>query len=176
MIYGRRKSGGEHGTVYTKPEVVNFMLDLAGLKNTADFLNKKTLDPSVGEGAFVLGLVGRILSTLSDSSEIAKALNNITVVDLDPVKIDTFTANLQTVFEGAAPELREFWHEISVFRGDYLASDTGHFDVVIGNPPYVHYDKLPPNKTELYRALFPCFKARSDLYIAFIEKAVTTQS
>ncbi|HUW41585.1 MAG TPA: Eco57I restriction-modification methylase domain-containing protein [Rectinemataceae bacterium] len=172
MIYGKRKSGGEHGTVYTKPGVVNFMLDLAGLKTEEDFLNKKTLDPSVGEGAFALGLVERILAATSDPMRVAKALSNITVVELDPVKIDTFTANLQAAFDSAAPELREFWHEISVIRGDYLASDTGHFDVVIGNPPYVRYDKLPPNKAELYRALFPCFKARSDLYIAFIEKAV----
>jgi adenine-specific DNA-methyltransferase len=172
MIYGSRKGGGEHGTVYTRPEVVEFMLDLAGLRSADDFLAKRTIDPSVGEGAFALGLVGRILSTLGDIAEVARAMRNITVVELDPAKIDAFAAKLRAAFETAPSELRKAWREISIIRGDYLIADTGRYDVVIGNPPYVRYDNLPLEKTGLYRALYPCFKARSDLYVAFIEKAL----
>jgi adenine-specific DNA-methyltransferase len=172
VIYGRRKSGGEHGTVFTRPEVVDFMLDLVGLKTREDFLAKRIIDPSVGEGAFVLGLVERMLSALDDAKEIEQAMSNITVVELDPDKLAIFKRLLQAAIEKSRPDLRDLWKRITVVQGDYLLAASGEFDVVIGNPPYVRLDNLPPEKIDQYRTLFSCFRARCDLYVAFIEKAL----
>ena len=65
MIYGKRTNGGEHGTVYTNIEAVNFILTLSGLNSSSDFLTKKILDPSVGDGAFIIPLIERIVSCFS---------------------------------------------------------------------------------------------------------------
>jgi tRNA1(Val) A37 N6-methylase TrmN6 len=173
MTYGRRRTGGEHGTVFTRPDAVSFMLDLAGLRTREDFLSKKILDPSVGEGAFIVGLAERILTAMGDCPlEVQAAMGNITVAELDPEKIEAFLSRLNAVFEKAASPAREAWRRITVISGDYLIESTSNYDVVIGNPPYVRYDNIPANKTSLYRKLYPCFRDRCDLYVAFIEKAI----
>ncbi len=68
MIYGKRNGGGEHGTVFTKKEVADFILDLSDLNDKSSFLIKRTLDPSVGEGIFILRLIDRIIKAFHDNA------------------------------------------------------------------------------------------------------------
>ena len=78
MIYGKRSNGGEHGTVFTRIEVVEFILSLSGLVEREDFLSKRVLDPAVGEGAFILCLIRHIVMAFNKEKEnIIKSLNNI---------------------------------------------------------------------------------------------------
>ena len=178
MIYGNRKNGGEHGTVFTKPEVVDFMLDLAGLKSPEDYLSKKCLDPSVGEGAFILGLTKRILNSFGGDRHkvardlIARALANISVAEIDSSKLKAFKERMRTIITKCDPTLAGLENCVTIFPGDYLLLDTGRFDVVVGNPPYVRYDNIPALSAERYRMSFSCFRERCDLYVAFIEKAL----
>jgi hypothetical protein len=53
LIYGKRSNGGEHGSVITKYEVVDFMLDVCDYAGTNDLSQIKTLDPAAGEGAWL---------------------------------------------------------------------------------------------------------------------------
>jgi hypothetical protein len=173
MIYGNRTSGGEHGTVYTNEEIVNFILSLTGLNTLSDFLSKKILDPSVGEGAFVIPLVRRIIKeSANEKINIINSLKNITLVELDPKKIETLKYNILSTLCAHSADYEGYIKYINIINDDYLLANTGRYDVIIGNPPYVRYDNIPMEKIEIYKRLFSCFKNRSDLYILFIEKGI----
>lgn len=173
MIYGNRSSGGEHGTVYTNEEVVNFILSLTGLNTLSDFLGKKILDPSVGEGAFVIPLIRRILEVSANNEiDIINCFKNITLVELDPKKIEILKSNISSELCTHSTNYESYLKYINIINDDYLLANTDRYDVIIGNPPYVRYDNIPTDKVEIYKRLFSCFKNRSDLYILFIEKGI----
>lgn len=48
----------------------------------------------------------------------------------------------------------------------------GGFECVIGNPPYVAVDLMSDNDKAYYKAHYPCFIKRGDLFSLFLEKAV----
>ena len=52
----------ERGAVYTKPEVVRTILDLAGYTPDQPLHSKRILEPSFGGGDFLLAVVDRLLS------------------------------------------------------------------------------------------------------------------
>lgn len=172
MIYGNRTNGGEHGTVYTKKEIVEFILTLSKLNTSNDFLTKKILDPSVGEGVFILQLIERIINSLKEDIEnLSVALSNITVVELDTQKCEIFKNKCCQLLQSYSITDKLF-ENIKMINADYLLADTSKYDVIIGNPPYVRYDNIPLDKIEIYRRLYSCFKNRSDLYIMFFEKGI----
>lgn len=49
--------------------------------------------------------------------------------------------------------------------------EKGGFDVVIGNPPYVHLESILDTSTQLQKAGFWTYNKRGDLYCVFVEKA-----
>ena len=137
------------------------------------FETKKILDPAVGEGAFILCLLGRMVNEFkSDKDKLVSALKNITVVELGKMRCDKFLKNVEDVLFSVDPELSNYGKYINLINSNYLIADTSTYDVIVGNPPYVRYDNIPIDQLEIYKRLFPCFKNRSDLYIAFIEKGI----
>ena len=53
-----------------------------------------------------------------------------------------------------------------------IQKDGGYFDIVIGNPPYINVENLDINtKKHLFENYETC-KGRTDIYVAFIEKAM----
>lgn len=58
--YGIRSNGGQHGDVFTKPCVVNFMLDLVGYTSDRDLSYVSITEPSCGEGEFIIEIIRRL--------------------------------------------------------------------------------------------------------------------
>jgi adenine-specific DNA-methyltransferase len=57
---------------------------------------------------------------------------------------------------------------------DFLeARPWSRFTHIVGNPPYIRWDAIPGSLRESYKARFASFKQRADLYIAFIEHALS---
>ena len=50
------------GAIYTKPEVVCFMLELCGYKASAPLTDYRLLEPSCGDGAILLPAIDRLLT------------------------------------------------------------------------------------------------------------------
>lgn len=49
---------------------------------------------------------------------------------------------------------------------------TGGFDVVIGNPPYVHLEKIKETSRALKNANYETYHSQGDIYCVFVEKGV----
>ena len=54
------------------------------------------------------------------------------------------------------------------FRTEY----TGGFDVVIGNPPYVHLEKIKETSIALKNANYETYHSQGDIYCVFVEKGM----
>ena len=61
----------------------------------------------------------------------------------------------------------------SWFDPRYMFGVDGGFDVVIGNPPYVSHDRIPPSLKKVLRVKYRAHQSFADLYCYFIERAIT---
>ena len=69
----------------------------------------------------------------------------------------------------------EAMHKINVFDWDKEFPEifkNGGFECVIGNPPHVAVDLMNDIDKAYYKAHYPCFIKRGDLFSLFLEKAV----
>ncbi|WP_334032330.1 Eco57I restriction-modification methylase domain-containing protein [Burkholderia orbicola] len=169
----------ERGAIFTRREVVEFILDLVGY--TADKpLHKLTLlEPSFGDGDFLLPAIDRLLSAWKAQGKTERPLETlggcIRAVELHR---DTFSrtytaiaARLATAGIAArtASAIADGW----LLHGDFLLTPlTAGFDVVIGNPPYVRQEVIPAVLLAEYRSRYTTMYDRADLYIPFIERSL----
>lgn len=172
MIYGQRTNGGEHGTVLTKREVAEFMLDTLSYDATNNLSSIKILEPAVGEGVFLDAIVERLhRSSQKFNFNFEKSLGNIKAVEIDKEKIESLRDRLKHKLAGYDMKNLSVIGDILV-EGDFLFSHFDHFDLIVGNPPYVRYDNIPKDLQRRYRRFFSIFRHRADLYILFFEKGL----
>ncbi|GAW67061.1 modification methylase PaeR7I [Geoanaerobacter pelophilus] len=167
------------GVIYTRVEVVDFILDLVGYTDDKPLWQFRLLEPSFGEGDFLLPALKRLLVSwrrLSKSGDIVGDLGSaIRAVELHG---DTFLSTRSSVVsmltdEGissaSAEDLADRWLTL----GDFLLTPLeGEFDFVVGNPPYVRQEMIPPPLLAEYRSRFETMYDRADLYIPFIERSL----
>ena len=65
------------GAVFTRPEVVDFILDLAGYTEDQPLHEKRLLEPSFGDGDFLLPVVGRLLTAWRAARRDGSALDDL---------------------------------------------------------------------------------------------------
>lgn len=169
MIYGKRRSGENHGFVLTKPRIVNAILDRVGYDSDSDLQNVKIIEPSAGEGAFALEIIKRLKASAEKFKfSFQSALDNVCFCELDPGISKILCENISSLFHNYKEEVPS--HLVSV--GDYLLMDHGSYDIVIGNPPYVRHENIPNERKKLYKSIYSTFRYRSDLYIPFFQKSL----
>lgn len=88
--YRTRNSGRQHGDVFTKPEVVGFMLDEVGYIASANLSDISIMEPSCGEGEFVVEIVKRLKkSSVLWGFDLNKAYHKcVTASDIDRRKVE----------------------------------------------------------------------------------------
>ena len=174
--YGARTSGEAHGVVQTKPQVVTLILDLVGYTVDKDLAAQVLLEPACGRGAFVLPAVERLLKSARnhqrDLGDLAPALRAFDI-DLEQVVSTRAAATTLLVHNGLplrqAQRLAAAW----ILHGDFLlAANVAPAHYVVGNPPYVRIEHLPPPLQAEYRRRYQSVYDRADLYVAFIERAL----
>lgn len=167
------------GAVFTRAEVVHFILDLAGYTANQPLHTKQILEPSFGAGDFLLAIVDRLLAAWQSSNPsepIFDALHPaIRAVELHRETFDITRAALQKhlhqkgISEKDALRLADTW----LVHGDFLLTPLkGQFDFVIGNPPYVRQERIPTTLLAEYRARYATMYDRADLYIPFLERSL----
>ena len=169
----------ERGAIFTKREVVEFILDLVNYTTDRPLHEIRLLEPSFGGGDFLLIAIERLLKAWSkrkgnaDPEEmLANAIRAIELHD------DTFRATREKVIamlkaEGLetkpATTLADTW----LIKGDFLLTPLPFaFDCVVGNPPYVRQELIPAALIAEYRIRYTTVFDRADLYIPFIERSL----
>lgn len=167
------------GAVFTRREVVDFVLDLAGYTSDQALHEKRILEPSFGGGDFLHPIIERLLAAWRASrpggSALADLGNAIKAVELHHSTFHDTRASVVSHLEragipaGAALALADCW----LIQGDYLLEPlNGEFDFVVGNPPYVRQELIPAPLLSEYRSRYVTMYDRADIYIPFIERSL----
>lgn len=172
-------STDERGAVYTRREVVDFILDLVGYRSDRALLELRVLEPSFGAGDFLFALVDRLVAAwraAGSSGSVVDALGPcITAVELHRATFVSTASRIQLHLQSvgisvsAAAQLTERW----LHNSDFLLADLrGEFDFVVGNPPYVRQELIPSVLLAEYRQRYSTLYDRADLYVPFIERSL----
>jgi hypothetical protein len=167
------------GAIFTRVEVVDFILDLVGYTEDQPLYRKRLLEPSCGGGDFLLPVVGRLLRAWrasKDRKSIIEALGGaLRAVELHR---ETFVATREGVIErikleGIDPKSATALADRWLMQGDFLLTPpAGPFDFVVGNPPYVRQELILDALLTEYRCRYRTMYDRADLYIPFIESSL----
>lgn len=173
---GTRSDGETHGVVHTKPHVVELILDLAGYSADVDLGAHQLLEPSCGEGAFLIAAVQRLLTSAARFKRSVNTLGDaLSAFDIDEAHIaQTRNAIVRVLKDNdvngkVARRLADRW----VRRADFLLEPLpSTYSVVVGNPPYIRIEQLSPALQAEYRSRYTTLADRADLYVAFIERSL----
>ena len=166
-----------HGAVYTRPEVVEFILDLVGYTDGVGLHRCRLLEPSFGAGDFLRPVLRRLLTAWRrDGGSVADLQQALVAFELHRETFEATRSALiaELVDEGftsaEADTLTASW----LRQGDFLLADVGSpFDFVVGNPPYVRQELIPTPLLREYRRRFRTLYDRADLYVPFIERSLS---
>lgn len=169
------------GAIYTRLEVVDFILDLVGYTVDRPLQHLRLLEPSCGEGDFLLPALKRLLASWRRCSQSGDAIGElggaIRGVELHR---DTFYSTRRDVIslltgEGISTSVAEGLADRWLTLGDFLLSPLdGEFNFVVGNPPYVRQELIPAPLLAEYRSRFETMYDRADLYVPFIERSLSS--
>lgn len=142
------------------------MLDLIGYTADKDLSNTIILEPSCGEGEFVVEIARRLLESarLFDFDAQAAFLKCVYGYDIVEEKIQRCRQRLSDMGLNSK--------DSHVCVGDFLSARVPEVDFVVGNPPYVRYENIPAEQLDYIKKTFPTFHYRADLYIPFFEKTL----
>ncbi len=167
------------GAVFTRPEVVEFILDLAGYTVDHPLYKQRLLEPSFGGGEFLLPAIKRLLTSWRAAKEVGSPLDELgEAIRAVELHRETFHATYAAVVDllkregiepGTAVSLADSW----LIQGDFLLVPLpGQFDFVVGNPPYVRQELIPAPLLAEYRCRYQTIYDRADLYVPFIERSL----
>lgn len=168
----------ERGAIFTRREVVEFILDLVGYTSDMPLHRQRLLEPSFGGGDFLLAAVERLLVSyrrVDGSNPAVDLAPAIRAVELHHYSFEQTSDALDTLLRhhglsGAdAAALRNAW----LIRDDFLLTElAGSFTHIVGNPPYVRQELIPQILIDEYRRRYSTIYDRADIYIPFIERSL----
>lgn len=167
------------GAIFTRIEVVDFILDLVGYTEDKPLHKKRLLEPATGAGDFLFQVIGRLLTAWRASKSRESVVDGIgDAICAIELHRETFTATRTAVVERLIQEgiaelsaltLVDRW----LVQGDFLLEHLeGQFDFIVGNPPYVRQELIPAPLLAEYRRRYQTLYDRADLYIPFIEHSL----
>ncbi|KAF0674896.1 Eco57I restriction-modification methylase domain-containing protein [Profundibacterium mesophilum] len=169
----------ERGAIYTKREVVDFILDLVGYEADKPLTSYRILEPSFGDGDFIHPIVDRLLAAAQGEPgglTVKRLKPALRAVELHRATYMKHRASLAEKLQGVglsgaeAEELVTAW----LIQGDFLLCDFDHdFTHVVGNPPYIRQEVIPDILMTEYRLRYETIFDRADIYIPFIEKSLS---
>ncbi len=177
------EAGAEaRGAIFTRKEVVEFILDLVGYTSDKPLYQQSLLEPSFGDGDFLLVAVERLLNAWKNAGQPCseEELGGcIQAVELHEGSCRTTTEKVLSllaasgVSSAAAKKLARGW----ITHEDFLLAEIPeNFDYIVGNPPYVRQELIPNALIAEYRARYSTIYDRADIYVPFIERSLSLLS
>ena len=122
-----KNSTEERGAIFTRREVVDFILDLAGYTVDQPLHTYRLLEPSIGDGDFLLPVAERLLTAyethVSDRSNIVDDLSDtVRAVEVHRQSIKDTCTKLRGLFQehGISQERAHQLLETWMIEGDFL--------------------------------------------------------
>ena len=116
------------GEVFTPPDIVNKMLDDENIADVFETLDAKILEPTAGDGAFLVGILQRKLKLAKNSADAFTALSSIYGVEIQLDNLAYARKNLADTFKNlygdiSAEEENIMWAIINanIVQGDALS-------------------------------------------------------
>lgn len=170
----------DRGAVFTRREVVEFILDLTGYTADLDLAECRLLEPSCGHGDFLLPAVKRLLEsqarrgivlspTRLRQAVLGVELHRDSYATTRRALLNTLTTRGMQAADATA--LVDHWLRCD----DFLLTDLPeHFTHVVGNPPYIRQERVSPILMAEYRRRYRTIYDRADLYVPFIERSLAS--
>ena len=137
------------GEFYTASTLVKEMVD------DSYTLGIKVLDPSCGSGAFLIGILLKLLRTPPNKNKKLEFINNIFGFDVNPLAVLTTKTNLLMILIDFFDNETIYAINLNVYLMDSLFPGNSKielrvdlkqiyhsFDLIIGNPPWITYKDL----------------------------------
>ncbi|MBB6019524.1 putative RNA methylase [Paenibacillus sp. JGP012] len=143
-----------------------------------NILKKTILENSCGDGNILAGVVKRYIEAALHQNyslnEITLDLEKyITGFEIDPQVLDVCLNNLNSITAKYGIE-KVNWN---IHNIDYLKASMEKFDYIVGNPPYIMYQRLEEDERAYLKQNFTsCNKGKFDYCYAFIEKSIHSLS
>ena len=155
------------GEVFTPPDVVEKMLDVEEFAKHVENINTKILEPTFGEGVFLVEILKRRIKNITDEEQIFTALSNLYGIEIQHDNVIAARENLFDVIKDKVTDTSRAREIIdaNLIEGDFLQYPAVKFKdwqtdktislgnivfqrgfgevdktfVIIGNPPYQNY-------------------------------------
>ena len=169
----------KRGAVFTNSKVVTFMLDLIEYSSSLDLTKFRILEPSFGNGNFLLPIIERLLTSYKhycqNDEPFAVLCNSLKSIEIHresaketKLKVVELIKSHGISFK-VAKQLANFW----ISQDDFLLTPIeGQFTHIVGNPPYVRQEMIAPELLKIYRSKYKTIYDRADLYVPFIERCL----
>ncbi len=171
-------SNEARGAIFTRGEVVDFILDLVGYKPDIELSEMSILEPSFGGGDFLVPIIKRLIASLKRSNgnlSVNKLSDCIRAVELHGDTYWSTRAVIVTELTNAGFDDKEadlLVDKWLVFGDFLLVPLEFNFDFIVGNPPYLRQEMIPSALIEEYRSRYKTIYDRADLYIPFFERSL----
>ena len=165
----------ERGAVFTRREVVDFMLDLARYTPDQPLCEFRVLEPSFGGGDFLVPIAERLLSSYCGHHPVEDLSSAIRAVEIHRNSVESTRLKLENLLleNGISRPDTHAILDSWIVEGDFLLTEFGtSFTHAIGNPPYVRQEMIPAELLTEYRSRYSTIYEHADLYVPFIEKCL----
>ena len=137
------------GQIFTPENFVNLTLDNVGYMGD-NILNRKILEPSFGDGAFLLKIIERLLTYCLELNfteyEISEQLSRIYGIEIDEELFNVTKDKIKHLLDSYGLKCYE---KVNLYCMDALEFDEcDDFDFVVGNPPYVRVHNMETSVKE----------------------------
>jgi adenine-specific DNA-methyltransferase len=162
------------GQVFTPNWIVSEILDLVGY-NSESILDKYILEPSSGDGAFLLEIVKRYINTCIKKEigvrEIKERLEKyIYAVEIDEIEYKKSIQNLNNLVNGELGINEKLnWKIYNQNTLDFYKNYSSYFDFIVGNPPYIRIHNLDIKTRDILKQDFLFSEGTIDIYLSFFE-------
>lgn len=169
----------QRGAVFTRREVVDFILDLVGYTEDQPLHKMRLLEPSFGDGDFLIPALERLFSvfrrTRTRTNAAIALKDSVRGVELHRSTFESTSARVVEFLQqqGLTGREAEALKKVWLSQEDFLLSEhSPTFTHVVGNPPYVRQEMVADELMAEYRRRYATIYDRADLYVPFIEHAL----
>jgi adenine-specific DNA-methyltransferase len=169
------------GAFRTKPGVVRLILDMVGYRCGRSIENKSVLDVGCGNGIFLLEALRRSHSwsekrKSSSDAWIRHVRSKFVGYEIDPRLCREARDRISSFMTARAKASELTAQEVArkiIVQGDFLSwRPIPGFDFVIGNFPWVRYDRLSSRYARWLMKNYSCFRGRADLSVPFVQHSL----